>query len=121
MTDWLSAHHDPQDDVLHQKLYHSPVPAGLANRTSELKALQAQIILTLSTIRSSALEGGNLPLYQSITALGQMMHYSMDTAHNLVPINDALHYIELYLKLQKLVFPTRWRQNLTYPMRQAPC
>ena len=45
------------------------------------------------------------PLYQSITALGQMMHYSMDTAHNLVPLNDALHYIELYLKLQKLRFP----------------
>lgn len=82
----------------------------LANRTSELKALQAQINPhfihnTLQCLATNALEGGNLPLYQSITALGQMMHYSMDTAHNLVPINDALHYIELYLKLQKLRFP----------------
>ena len=82
----------------------------LANRTSELKALQAQINPhfihnTLQCLATNALEGGNLPLYQSITALGQMMHYSMDTAHNLVPLNDALHYIELYLKLQKLRFP----------------
>jgi len=82
----------------------------LANKTSELKALQAQINPhfihnTLQCLGTSALEGGNMPLYRSITALGQIMHYSMDTEHNLVPIHDALHYIELYLKLQKLRFP----------------
>lgn len=82
----------------------------LANRTNELKALQAQINPhfihnTLQCLATNALESGNLPLYQSIISLGQMMHYSMDTRQSLVPITDALHYINLYLKLQKLRFP----------------
>lgn len=82
----------------------------LATRTSELKALQAQInphfiYNTLQCLATNALEHGNLPLYQSITALGQMMHYSMDTNHSLVTMGDDLHYIEIYLKLQKLRFP----------------
>lgn len=83
----------------------------LANRTSELKALQAQINPhfihnTLQCLATNALENGNLPLYQSITDLGQMMHYSMDTQRNLVPITDALRYIDLYLQLQKMRFPS---------------
>ena len=83
----------------------------LSNRTSELKALQAQINPhfihnTLQCLATNALESGNLPLYQSITALGQMMHYSMDTRQNLVPITDALRYIDLYLQLQKMRFPS---------------
>lgn len=83
----------------------------LANRTSELKALQAQINPhfihnTLQCLATNALEGGNLPLYHSITDLGQMMHYSMNTRQNLVPLEDALHYISLYLQLQKMRFPS---------------
>lgn len=83
----------------------------LANRTSELKALQAQINPhflhnTLQCLATHALEGGNPTLYQSITDLGQMMHYSMDTRKNLVPVKDALHYIRLYLGLQSMRFPS---------------
>lgn len=82
----------------------------LATRTSDLKALQAQInphfiYNTLQCLATNALEHGNLPLYQSITALGQMMHYSMDTNHSLASIRDVLNYIEIYLKLQRLRFP----------------
>ena len=82
----------------------------LANRTSELKALQAQINPhfihnTLQCLATNALEGGNLPLYQSITSLGQMMHYSMDTRQSLVPIIDSLHYIDYIYSYNKCVFP----------------
>lgn len=83
----------------------------LANRTSELKALQAQInphfiYNTLQYLGSEALESDNLPLYNSITALGQMMQYSMDTGNSLVPLKDCLNYIEQYLNLQKMRFPS---------------
>ncbi len=92
----------------------------LANRTSELKALQAQINPhfihnTLQCLATSALEGGNVSLYQSITDLGQMMHYSMDTRRSLVPITDALRYIDLYLRLQKLRFPSTMTSRFIIP------
>ena len=92
----------------------------LANRTSELKALQAQINPhfihnTLQCLATNALESGNLPLYQSITSLGQMMHYSMDTRQSLVPITDALRYIDLYLQLQKMRFPCNITSEFIIP------
>lgn len=92
----------------------------LSNRTSELKALQAQINPhfihnTLQCLATSALEGGNVSLYQSITDLGQMMHYSMDTRRSLVPITDALRYIDLYLRLQKLRFPSTMTSEFLIP------
>ena len=92
----------------------------LANRTSELKALQAQINPhfihnTLQCLATNALEGGNLPLYQSITFLGQMMHYSMDTRQSLVPIIDSLHYIDVYLQLQQMRFPSNMTSVFEIP------
>lgn len=97
----------------------------LANRTSELKALQAQINPhfihnTLQCLATNALENGNLPLYQSITSLGQMMHYSMDTRQSLTPVTDALRYIDLYLQLQKMRFPSAMTSEFLIPQEVKP-
>ena len=121
MSDYITYEHNDEIGSLLiaiRKMIHSirhftirQYQLELANRTSELKALQAQINPhfihnTLQCLATNALENGNVPLYHSITALGQMMHYSMNTRQVLVPLEDALRYIELYLQLQKMRFPS---------------
>lgn len=81
----------------------------LSNRTIELKALQAQInphfiYNTLQCIATQALEDSNITLYNSITKLGQMMHYSMDTVTQLVPFAQELLHCTNYIQLQQLRF-----------------
>lgn len=81
----------------------------LANRTSELKALQAQInphfiYNTLQCLATQALETGNENLYHSITRLGQMMQYSMDTGTQMVPFRQELLSCSNYVQLQQMRF-----------------
>lgn len=81
----------------------------LANKSSELKALQAQInphfiYNTLQCIASEAIESRNVTLYQSITTLGQMMQYSMDTKQSVVPLRFEVINSKNYIRLQKMRF-----------------
>ena len=82
---------------------------NLANKSSELKALQAQInphfiYNTLQCIAAESLETNNLELYRSITTLGQMMQYSMDTRHNRVELQQEIQNCANYVRLQKMRF-----------------
>lgn len=81
----------------------------LANKSSELKALQAQInphfiYNTLQCIASEAIESQNVTLYNSITTLGQMMQYSMDTKQSTVPLRFEITNSINYIRLQKMRF-----------------
>lgn len=81
----------------------------LANKSIELKALQAQInphfiYNTLQCIAAESLEQNNLELYRSITALGQMMQYSMDTRHTCVDLKQEIDNCAHYTALQKMRF-----------------
>lgn len=83
----------------------------LANKSSELKALQAQInphfiYNTLQCIAAESLETNNLEVYRSITTLGHMMQYSMDTRHNCVELQQEITNCINYIKLQKMRFST---------------
>lgn len=81
----------------------------LANKSIELKALQAQInphfiYNTLQCIAAESLEQNNLELYRSITTLGQMMQYSMDTRHTCVELRQEIDNCVHYTALQKMRF-----------------
>lgn len=81
----------------------------IANKSIELKALQAQInphfiYNTLQCIAAESLEQNNLELYRSITALGQMMQYSMDTCHTCVTLKQEVDNCVHYTALQKMRF-----------------
>ena len=81
----------------------------LANRTNELKALQAQInphfiYNTLQCLASQALDNENMQLYSSIATLGQLMQYSMDTGTRLVPLEQEIAHCLNYIRLQELRF-----------------
>lgn len=85
----------------------------LANKSTQLKMLQAQI--NPHFINNSLQSIGNLALdyhadkvYALISSLGQMMHYSMDTKETIVPLSKEIDYVNYYLTLQQKRFEDKF-------------
>ncbi|MCA0756186.1 sensor histidine kinase [Paenibacillus sp. N4] len=81
----------------------------IANKTNELKALQAQVnphflYNALQSIGTVSLQHGDLKAYSLITSLGKMMRYNMNTGDSVVELSRELSYAEAYLDLQKQRF-----------------
>ncbi|MEF3302309.1 sensor histidine kinase [Paenibacillus sp. GYB003] len=78
----------------------------LANRTNQLKALQAQIhphflYNALQSIGTLALQMNAPNVYKLISSLGKMMRYSMNTAETSVPLSKEIDHIRSYAELQR--------------------
>lgn len=89
----------------------------LANKTNELKALQAQVNPhflnnSLQSIGSLALQQGNTQVYSLISSLGKMMRYGMNMNETIVPLKEEMDYVSTYLKLQKLRFREQFDQDI---------
>jgi two-component system, sensor histidine kinase YesM len=81
----------------------------LANKTNELKALQAQtnphfMNNALQSIGTLALQKGSPEIYSLISSLGKMMRYSMNTGDAVVPLASEIEYVKAYLDLQEQRF-----------------
>lgn len=81
----------------------------LANKTNELKALQAQINPhflnnALQSIGTLALQHQAPHVYSLISSLAKMMRYSMTTGVTAVPLAKELEHVKAYLALQKQRF-----------------
>ncbi|MGG4145202.1 sensor histidine kinase [Paenibacillus algorifonticola] len=79
---------------------------GLANKTTQLKMLQAQInphfmSNALQLIGATALESKAPKVYSLVSSLGQMMHYSMNTEDSVVPLYREIEHTNYYLVLQQ--------------------
>ena len=86
----------------------------IANKTNQLKALQAQInphflYNALQSIGTLALQHNVSRIYSLISALGRMMRYNMDTRETVVPLSKEFDYVRSYLALQKQRFNDRLR------------
>lgn len=84
----------------------------LANRTNELKALQAQINPhflnnALQSIGTLALQHQEVRIYTLIASLGKMMRYQMNTDKTIVPLQQEIDYVKSYLELQQQRFDER--------------
>lgn len=78
----------------------------LANRTNQLRALQAQVNPhflnnALQTIGTLALEHNMKRIYSLISALARMMRYSMYNTDKPVKLGTELDHIKDYVELQK--------------------
>lgn len=87
----------------------------LANKTNQLKALQAQInphflYNALQSIGSMSLKYNAPKVYDQIYSLGSMMRYTMATGKTEVTLEEELEHVENYLLLQKGRFG---EENLT--------
>lgn len=77
----------------------------LANKTNQLKALQAQVnphflYNALQSIASLSLRYNAPKIYDLIYSLGSMMRYSMNTERTQVPLRDELEHVQNYVILQ---------------------
>ncbi|TVY10375.1 sensor histidine kinase [Paenibacillus cremeus] len=77
----------------------------LANKTNQLRALQAQInphflYNSLQSIGTLALQHSAPKIYQLLNALAKMMRYSMNTQESVVPLRKELDHIRAYMELQ---------------------
>lgn len=78
---------------------------SLANKTNQLKALQAQInphflYNSLQSIGTLALQHGAPGIYRLVSSLAKMMRYSMSTEETVVPLRKELEHVKAYLQLQ---------------------
>lgn len=86
----------------------------LANKTNQLKALQAQVNPhfmnnALQSIGTLALQHGDRKIYTLISSLGKMMRYHMRADGTSVPLSAELDYVKSYLELQKQRFDEHLR------------
>ncbi|KGE21015.1 sensor histidine kinase [Paenibacillus wynnii] len=78
----------------------------IANKTNQLKALQAQVnphflYNALQSIATLSLRYNAPKVYDLIYSLGSIMRYSMTTERTHVPLQDEIEHVENYMILQK--------------------
>ncbi|WP_127532324.1 cache domain-containing sensor histidine kinase [Paenibacillus kobensis] len=93
----------------------------IANKTNELKALQAQVqphflYNALQMIGTSALQSGAPGVYQLVMLLGKLMRYSMSGSDKPVMLIEEIDHTTAYLELQK----HRFGDKLDYRIDVAP-
>ncbi len=69
---------------------------------TDLKINNHFLFNTLNSMASMALDGGLMPLYQSIVDLSRMFHYTLRTQNPVVLLEKEMKYVQAYLQLQKL-------------------
>ncbi len=83
---------------------------------TDLKINNHFLFNTLNSMASMALDGGLMPLYQSIVDLSRMFHYTLRSRQSMVSLEKELEYVQAYLQLQQL----RYGESLQVVSRIAP-
>ncbi|CAI6070301.1 cache domain-containing sensor histidine kinase [Cohnella sp. JJ-181] len=92
-----------------EELINREYKLALANKTIQLKAMQAQINPhflnnALQSIGTLALQSNAPKIYGLVAAMARMMRYSMNTEESVVPLSAELAHAKSYLELQKQRF-----------------
>lgn len=93
----------------------------LANRTSELRTLQAQInphfiYNTLQCIASKTLENGDETSYHYLASFGQLLQYAMNVDESTVSLEREVEHVRRYLDLQGF----RFEQQIDFQFEGDP-
>lgn len=88
------------------KLVHVVYQQKLAQKNAELTALQAQInphflYNTLDSINWMLIEKNEMEISDVVVSLGDILKYSLHGDADLVTLEEELHYIQSYLRIQK--------------------
>ncbi|WP_445293244.1 cache domain-containing sensor histidine kinase [Cohnella sp. 56] len=92
-----------------EELINREYKLALANKTNQLKMMQAQtnphfLNNALQSIGTLALQSGAPKVYALIAAMARMMRYSMNTEETVVPLSAELAHAKAYLELQQQRF-----------------
>ena len=101
--------------VLINELIIERYKSKIREKQIQIKVLQSQInphflYNTLQSISGLALEKGIPEINNSISSLGSMLRYSMESFKDIVTIKDELLHIDNYFYVQKL----RYEDSLKY-------
>ena len=82
----------------------------LATRDAELRAMQSQInphfvYNTLQVIGGMALQRGEKDIYSMTTSFSDILRYSLNFDHDIVPLSEEIKYLESYISIQNQRFP----------------
>lgn len=96
----------------------------IANKTNQLKALQAQIHPhflnnALQSIGTLALQHQETKIYSLISSLGKMMRYNMNTSEGIVPLSKEMEHVKAYLQLQSQRFDNKLTTQFTMDSEAA--
>ncbi len=96
----------------------------LANKTNQLKTLQAQINPhfinnALQSIGAKAIDNDDPEVYSLVSSLGQMMHYSMNAGESIVPLSKEMDHVKHYLALQRQRFDVQLTIGMEIDERTA--
>ncbi len=91
----------------------------LANKTNQLKALQAQInphflYNAMQLIGTQALHSGSVNTYRLVGNLAKMMRYSMNYEETEVALRREVEHVTAYLELQKERFEEAFQYQLEF-------
>ncbi|MFE5318681.1 sensor histidine kinase [Paenibacillus sp. NPDC056579] len=103
------------------ELIMSEYKLDIANKTNQLKALQAQInphflYNSLQSIGTLALQHQAPKVYSLLSSLAKMMRYSMNTNETQVPLKQEIDHVKSYLELQM----QRFENELTVSYKVSP-
>ncbi|MUT66940.1 sensor histidine kinase [Paenibacillus sp. NEAU-GSW1] len=92
-----------------KELINSEYRLEIANKTNQLRAMQAQInphflYNALQSIGTLALQAKAPKVYSLISALAKMMRYNMNTSETIVSFAVELNHAKAYLELQQQRF-----------------
>ena len=103
-----------------QKYIRDNYQNKLITLDSQMRSLEAQInshflYNTLESINSIAALEEIESISTMSQALGKMLHYSIKTQSELVPLADELRHVENYVSIQQIRFDNRFRLELNIP------
>lgn len=103
-----------------KRLVNEVYEEKMAQKTAEIKALQAQInphflYNTLDTVNWMLLDRGEDDISDIILNLGDLMKYSISGSNHLVPLREEIKYVRSYLEIQKC----RMEDRLDYSISVA--
>ncbi len=96
------------------RLMNEVYAIGLKEKEAEIAALLSQMnphfmYNTLESINMKAIQHHNYEVSDMVTALGRLLHYSIDIRDRLVPLRLELDSIQSYIQIQQIRYGDRIR------------
>ena len=109
-----------------KRLVNEVYEEKMAQKTAEIKALQAQInphflYNTLDTINWMLLDRGEDDISDIIVNLGDLLKYSISGSSTEVPLKEEIKYIQSYLEIQKCRMEDRLEYSISIAENCMEC
>ncbi|MBK9746618.1 MAG: histidine kinase [Chloroflexi bacterium] len=112
--------------ALNKQLIEQVYVAEICKKNAELYALREQITPhfvynSLQVIKAEAIFAKNKAISQVVTAIAELLRYSMDTRASQVTVADELNYVRNYLDIYKRRYIGKFEYQIDVPEAMLSC